>query len=68
MRSTVGSAITAEKESWFLRYERREITFEQLAGRVYQLDHRTRRSRRKLIKLIVGLFLPLLFVRPPDDS
>jgi hypothetical protein len=66
MASSSAASVTAEKERLFSRFKDGGMSFEQLASRIYELDHPVRPVRR-MTRWLVGLFLPLLFVGRAQD-
>jgi len=53
---------SGQKERWFDRYNRGEISFDELSQKVYAIDHPKPGWQRQALKFLVGAFLPLLFV------
>lgn len=66
MSSSSAAAVTAEKERLFSRYKDGGMSFDQLAAKIYELDHPVR-PVRQLSRWLIGLFLPLLFVGRAQD-
>lgn len=65
--SSTAAALSAKKESLFISHGKGEISFDQLAAEVYEIDHRGRKFRA-WGKFLIGLFLPLLFVGHRTES
>jgi hypothetical protein len=59
--------LSAEKYRLFAAHERGELSFDELRKRVYEIDHKSSRLR-SMLKLVIGAFLPLLFVGRNSDS
>ena len=58
---------SARKEQLFAQYQRGEMSIEDLIAAVYRIDHQADRFRF-LLKLIVGAFLPILFIGHSSES
>ena len=58
------AVLSGEKENLFDKYNRREISFDQLSQKVYEIDHPPSTRLRKALKILVAAVLPLLFVGP----